>query len=247
MDSSCTQFERWFTQPDHMAFQQRATEEWPMHIAQCSRCRGTLALVLTELFNVPTPAETIDCDKCLDDLPAFIDVERQESVEAAARAFPEIWWHLLTCMGCAEHYRLIVEMLEEPVPVRVASSFQMPAGVQLRADITLGRATLRRLLHARSQVHGAWGNEESTIVAAAREVAGYDIQLSIRNPAADRWVILIQVIPPVVGYATLTAGEATYHLDLDADGQACQVVPSELLMALQGPDLLVSVVVNSSS
>jgi hypothetical protein len=247
MDSSCTQLERWFTQPDHMALQQLATEEWSMHIAQCSRCRGTLALVLTEIFNVPSPAEAIVCDQCLDDLPAFIDYERLESIEAAARAFPEIWLHLLTCMDCAEHYRLVAEMLDEPVPVQTSPSFHVPVGVQLRVDITLSRSTLRRLMYARSQVHGAWGNEDSTIVAAAKAVGEYDIQLSIRNPVADQWVILIQVIPPVAGYATLTAGDVLYHLCLNADGQASQEISSDLLTALQGPDLLVSVVVTSSS
>jgi hypothetical protein len=249
MDSSCTRIATWLTQHGDIALASLADEKWITHIAYCRKCRGTLTLLLTNLLHVPYPRDLITCEECLDDLPAFIDIERLESTDAAARAFSHVWWHLLTCSECAEYYRMVAELAREPGQINQRIPSQYANGARLLADVQIKRSTLNRLMQARSHLQVAWGNETNDandIIVAIKEAEGYDIQLSIRPHLADQWFILVRVAPPVAGSVTLVAKGITIQMTLDANGQTSQEVASDLLTAAQDPDLIVSVIMDAA-
>lgn len=82
-----------------------------LHISACPRCRGALALLISELDPaLRPPLLDTPCERSLPDLPAFVDAERGSPVTAASR-YPHVWWHLYTCAACAEVYELTHTLL----------------------------------------------------------------------------------------------------------------------------------------
>lgn len=78
------------------------------HISGCASCQAALVLVAGSQIGM---AESISCNTCLEDLPAYIDQERA-SPSQASRLYPSVWWHLLICRGCAEVYGNTLDCLQ---------------------------------------------------------------------------------------------------------------------------------------
>lgn len=53
------------------------------------------------------PVEQTNCAECRNELAAFIDQEAEQGTQAAARSYPQVWWHVWSCRECAETYHLI--------------------------------------------------------------------------------------------------------------------------------------------
>lgn len=80
------------------------------HVAACSLCRGALAVLLAERISV-APQPPIDCNACMHDLAALIDLQRSVGILLATREYPVVWWHLWCCSLCAESYALTCDLL----------------------------------------------------------------------------------------------------------------------------------------
>ena len=223
----------------------RPPDELVEHVVGCAECRGALLLLMTTLLNVPA-AEGISCEQCQEDLAAYIDEEIAAGARSAARAFPEVWWHLWTCPDCAEIYQVTLAIVTDtPQPER-APAAASASPVWLAAVLSATRAWLFEL--PRSILNLSFdpgpllvpmGDEDETpLVLLDREQDGHQIVLDVQPQGDGQWSAQVAVAPPLSGTVSLALGEATYHAPLDAQGHAhLGDLPDAQLAAVDGPGL----------
>lgn len=218
------------------------------HIAQCDHCRGLLALLSVEALGIPMPAGVIDCRDRHDDLPAFVDLERMSGLQAAARAFPQTWWHLLTCDRCAEDYEIMRELAAEsgrPGPTSVERSPSAAKPPETSAPATPGPlaipfAMVRQLIGAHRRLGVAYG-PSGEIVLLEAENETHKFELSMRHQGSGLWTMQVKVRPPFLGLAVLRFSSQSFESPFSLQGVATMTdIPEKFLAGAEreNPHLL---------
>jgi hypothetical protein len=196
----------------------------------------------------PPPSTSIaTCRQYLDDLPAYIEQELEDAT-SALRAYPHIWWHLLTCRECAETYRLTCALVEAERSGQLAPPPQLRR-IAFPNIVQLSRHILNRML-APSPMLGAVTRgcaRRQIVLAEENSIQGYAITLSVEPQPDGTWCVMIRAVPPLAGNMVLTLGEARFQTTFDMQGVALVAdVPALLLVDPDGPDLVVGLALDES-
>jgi hypothetical protein len=214
------------------------------HVAGCATCQGALLLLAAAALDVPAPA-TIDCQCCLEDLPAFIERDLDDT-RAAARVYPQVWWHLWTCPECAETYRLAGALLaaERRGAITAPAARAVAPAPLPQPLLHLVRDFLARALPPPARLARAMrGPNEGPVVLSSRALgAGRQLTLSVQEQPDGDWSVIVAVTPPQAGWLVLALGDTRFRTRFDAQGDAVVAcVPAALLAATAGPDLVVGI------
>ena len=238
----CEELRQWLTQASPGL---RPTPALQAHVADCAACQAALLLLAATALDVPAPT-TIDCQDCLADLPMYIEHEQDDPI-AAARIYPQLWWHLWTCQDCAETYQCTVALLvaekrgEISTPLIVKPILLKPEPVSL---LHLTRQFLRRALPTPALLAPTMrGHSEGPVVLSSRAVAtGQHLTLSVQEQSDGGWSVIVAMLPPQAGWMVLALGDERFRTPFDTQGSAVvSHVPATLLAATAGPDLVVAI------
>jgi hypothetical protein len=195
------------------------------------------------LASTPT---TIECQRCLDDLPAFIEQEIEDPMQAI-RAYPHVWWHTLTCPMCAETYELTRALvaaeqrgeIAAPTLADLAASFTP----RLQTFLRLTRQFLNIALPPPMLARVARGHDEGPAVLSQGDAgAGRQFVLSVQEQPDHAWSVIVAVTPSPGGWLVLTLGQEIFRARFDEHGNAVVAdVPAALLVAADGPELVVGI------
>lgn len=225
------------------------------HIADCALCRGALIMLLPHMLtSLPDDSSLLAGHKSASDLAAFIEYEALEGTLAAAQVFPHVWIGLLHDADLAETYRLTRHLLEaeernELPSIRqtLAASVSRPGmhGFSLRLKRTFFNQAFLTLPPSLCLERGAGQGE--TVVIEEDTSAGIHFNLSIQHCPDNTWKLIATISPPLPGTLVFTLGEQVFRAPLDAEGTAvASSVPAGLLMAPDGPDLVVGLETHES-
>jgi hypothetical protein len=239
-EATCVDVRRWMDTALHSNDLIAPSPVLSTHIEGCALCQGALLVLIAAGNDLPPSTVRAAAQHCLDDLAAYID-RRQEDSLSAIRAYPHVWWHLLTCRTCRETYRLTRAMIEgercgqlTPLP--------QPSQPAFPDLVRLSRQLLNHLL-APSPLLGAVarGSTRRPIELVEEETAqGYTVTLSVEPQPDGAWRVLIKGVPPPQGHLLLTLGEASFRTEFNTQGVAVVTdVPAPLLLHSDGPDLVV--------
>jgi predicted anti-sigma-YlaC factor YlaD len=210
------------------------------HIAVCDRCRG--ALLLLAYAALGGDATAIDCARCAEDLPAWIEAEQDDPVRAL-RSYPAVWLHLLTCPACAELYRLSRLLVDAQQEGRIALPQLIPltpaAPPRRQRLVALTRPFLNHALPTPLALIGVTrGSTGPVILLDGDAESGKQIVFSVQEQPDQRWLVVVHVTPPVAGWLVLSLGASSFRARFDDQGHAMVTdIPTELLAAHDGPDL----------
>lgn len=243
----CFEVQDWLREAFTANNVQPATPARATHIAGCATCRGALLLLMVDILGEPA-APSVQCDACLDDLPAYIDHEAQAGAAAAAREYPHVWWHLWTCAECAALYDF-TRMAQRPAPPaparqRQPESTRMPEPARpaplRRPLVRLSRSILNRILPAPSSLLGATrGRNTDPIVISEHSVEGRHLRLSLEEQSDQHCRLIIEMMPPPLGWIVVQLGSQEFRARFDEQGYALvNDIPISILIATDGPDLV---------
>lgn len=226
------------TQPDVAAQPPDALVE---HVVGCAACRGTLLVLMTSLLGAPTPRGS-SCKQCQQDLAPYIDAQIADGARWAVRVYPEVWWHLWTCLDCAEIYRLTLAIVSGKAVLPELSVVVEQLGQALVTTrvwlLELPRAILNLTFDPGPLLVPMGDDDDMSMVLLDREQDGYRMVLSVQPEDEGQWRALVEFYPPLAGTVNLELGLACYTETLDSQGQAqLHGLPSILLTALDGPRL----------
>jgi hypothetical protein len=252
-DQQCEAVRRWLRQSEPATLPAHPPSELVAHIASCPACRGLLAAGAADLLGVPAARGDLPCDQCQDVLDEYIDCERRQGVAVAVQRYPDVWWHLWTCLDCAEVYDLtnaLVDAEEQvglPIPAAVAPEqpawhARLPTPPLVGIRLQLPRAFLHSVFAPQAALGGAWSGGEHESLFAEEQLEEYHIALHVRQRSGTFWAIGIAVTPPLAGWAVLSFGELRFRAPFDQHGQATIAeIPLALLTDRAGPDLLMTI------
>lgn len=213
------------------------------HVAGCQQCRGALVVYTAELMDLPPNIPVVDCPQCQNDLAAFIDIQRQETLTAAAQEYPQVWWHLWTCPECAETHRLTTELLDHDVLAEphLRPSPQLPT--RRLPQLLLPRQSINLLLSARQVLSIPWGEEGSDVITLAnKDVAGYQIIVSVQPQSSGNWDMVVQLIPPLTGSVVVTIGSTIMRTPISVTNPVCVLdLPASHVTTVDGPDIMIAI------
>lgn len=247
-DRSCVETQSWLQQ--ELRSQHAAPPaDVIAHVAACARCRGALALLAIKALGLTAAPQPISCDRCQDEMAAFIDHAGDEGLAAAAGRRPAVWWHIWTCADCGEVYvmaeralraarqGLIPPLTLEPQPAR------RPAH---RPLTRIPRYLLRIALPERLGAAGVLrGGESGELVLDTDVAVDLEYTISARPSGAGQWQLSAAVSPPPLGWLEISFGEMRFRARFDARGIAVvPTVPDMLLSSHSGPDLEVGIEVD---
>ncbi|PDW01811.1 hypothetical protein [Candidatus Viridilinea mediisalina] len=202
------------------------------HVAGCRRCHAALLLLAAaQLGEAWSPAE-LDCDQCSDDLPAFIDVQRDEGGRAALREYPHVWWHLWHCPDCVEVYHMVLTLQQAEAelqlpPLPLWSLVPQPE-VAHRAQATLAIHNFA-LAPTLPQPALPAGVAMGMTVHYAGHDQDYACEAHVRQ-LSDQWYVQVTLAPPLAGTVVLQLDTAILRAPLDHEGRAALgPFPLELL------------------
>lgn len=209
------------------------------HVANCPHCRGALAALLAQLLGQP-PVGDSSCDACADDLPAYAELERAQGGAAAARAFPQLWWHLWTCPDCAEAFEHVTRLLDAEAADLIAAPPVMPVVPYrpLLPPIRLGRGFLHAVFGPQLRQGMAWHDGNDPLFLGEHDLPNCHVSIHVHHIDHEHWDLEITVEPPVEGRIVVTFGAARYRAAL-VHGRVAQVraIPIALLADQAGPDM----------
>jgi hypothetical protein len=217
------------------------------HIAGCDACRGALLLILSELSGTPVAELEIDCARCLEDLPAFVELEMAARSHEAARVYPHVWWHLWTCVECAETYDITRALFAAELrgDMRAFSRARLmralnPPVIHL---LRLTRQFLNWALPALAPLAAARGTAEGPkVLSEGDATTGHSFTLSVQQQPDLNWLVEVLVTPPTSGWLVLTLGDTAFRARFDSQGLAAVAgVPAALFAAQDGPDMAVGI------
>jgi len=216
------------------------------HVLDCARCRGALMMLLVALDQVPLPLEAITHAECQAQLAAYIDEEQHAGTPAARASYPQVWWHLWICASCAETYALTLALLDaEQHGLLPAMPIVPPVPRRRYEEIArqqLPRALITRTLGVQGGLGISRGDDTGEIVLVDGDWPGFQLTLSVQQQPDGAWTIRVLTDPPIRGRILLTLGTTLFTATFDPSGTALVAsVPNELLTAIDGPDLLLSI------
>lgn len=242
----CTQVQAWIQQRGDFIDPGLPPDELCGHIPGCTVCRSRLVVLLAALLDVPSPTAAGSCAQCQRDLADYIDIEHAQGTKAAAHAYPHVWWHLLTCLDCAETYTWTTKLLAaeeagelEPVPLEWATSSIVS---RVLGTFSVSRTTLSQVFNLRRSLGVAWGDEEEELVLIDDEVAGHQITLSVQPQIGYDWSVNVTLAPPLAGEVILTLGAKIFSAPIESTGSIhISHIAGSLIQADDGPDLTVTI------
>lgn len=244
---SCARVRRWLVAGE--AVPAPPGPELAAHVAGCAHCRGALAAIFAQLLG--RPPRPAGCDACAEDLPAFVEAEAELGAAAAARLFPELWWHLWTCPDCAEAAAAIAAMvaaeargLIPPPPTSPTPSAALwpLAGLPALPPISLDRALLHAVFVPQLQLGATWGGGADAQFLAEHELPGCRVTIAVRQSDDGHCELEVAVEPPVAGTVVVRFGALRYSGAL-VDGLRATIgaLPLALFTDRDGPDMLLSI------
>lgn len=233
----CAQVRRWLVAGEHAPAVPGVA--LTAHVAGCPHCRGALATLLAHLLSQP-PAGDTSCDACVDDLPAYVELERAQGTAVAARTYPHIWWHLWTCPDCAEGFENLAWLLDAeergllPAPPSLPGVQRLPAFPPLR----LGREFLHAVFGPQLSLGARWHEGDDPLFLGEHDLPGCHVSIHVHQVDRGQWDLEITVEPPLAGQIVVIFGAARYQADL-VHGRVARVraIPSALLAGQAGPDM----------
>jgi len=239
-DNHCAQVRAWL---QASAAGSLASPELVAHVADCAICQGALALTLAELTGVGQPAMRPGCERCLAELPEYVEANLEDPA-AAARALPTVWWHLWTCPSCAEVFLLTHDMvLAERAGLLAAPPRATPAAATLqrgRQLLTLAREFLNAVLPSvgPALVPARGADPVGLVVADEITDAGTRVTVSLWQQPDRHWRMDVALDPPAAGWLVATLGLQQRRAAFDTNGTATlSDIEATLLAAPTGPDL----------
>lgn len=224
-NSQCRALQRWLITASPTPQAGVPAPELVAHSLTCPACRGLIATAAAAIVERIPPR--IDCVACEQDLDAFIDVEERAGAPAAARRYPQIWWHLLTCAECADVYAGVHALLH----AEATGALSAPPLTPVHEVFRLARSYLHAALAPQVALGVGWGAEDAQQLAADR-IGPYEVALAA-YPTDDTTVtFLVQIEPPASGTITLRLNPLVVRAAFGADGTALVPdVPIALLAA----------------
>jgi hypothetical protein len=226
------------------------------HIAGCTHCRGALMLLAAAVFEPPRPAEETDCDMCQEYLSSYIDQEIVD-VRTAIQMYPQVWWHLWSCVECAEIYEFTRRLVDAE---RVGILTPLPRGHPTPAaqpDPSLPSSKLPLFNLKRDFLFWAFSGQPSRtrtsietstheVVLFEGEAFDHDVQLRVTQIPDQLWHMTITITPPIAGWLTLTLNELHRRIQFDSQGVAfLPDIPAAVLCSSEGSDLIGSIELDS--
>lgn len=237
MSEMCALVEAWLSNSREAAAGGLPPGDLVDHVAGCPHCRFALvALVADRIGPLATPLDQ-ECPAVEAELPAFVDYERANGLAAAARAFPDVWWHTLVCPECDELYRALHELAAPPALRLAPQQLRWPA---VEVELLLHPAAVRQSFGLNRYLGPSWGEEEDTLIAEQPAELGV-LQVSLRHEPPGRVALVVRTRPPASGLAVLALGGICYDAPLDRDG--CAIFPglSEALFSADGEPIKLTI------
>jgi hypothetical protein len=248
----CVAAQQWLRTMIQIGHPNRPPPVLQTHMAACATCQGALLLLVTQALNVPSVPATIECERCLDDLPAFIEQEIEDPVQAM-RTYSHIWWHTLTCPTCAETYELTHILVDAEQRGEIATPM-LTEGItaispQFQTLLKLTRQFLNVVLPSPTLIGALRGhNSEPMVLSQGNDTEGRQFILSVQEQSDHGWSVVVAVMPPPCGWLVLTLGTAVFRGRFDEQGKAAVTdVPTALLAVADGPDLVVGIEADGNS
>jgi hypothetical protein len=216
--------------------------ELAAHVAGCAHCRGALTATLAA-FYAPAAPEPLSCAACSALLPAYLDLEQAQGTPAAARRYPNVWWHLWVCPECAEQAHLVSTLLDaEADGMIMAPPRARIQSVPLVPTLRFARAFLAELLAPQLELGTAWSGADGRMVIAEDELPGCRVVIAVRQRDSTYCDLEIRIEPPVTGSVVVTFGAESFRAPLLAGRQAVvEALPVTLLTDRAGPDLTIAI------
>lgn len=215
-------------------------------LAHDPEVQGALLALIARRLQLSPSALHADIQLCRDDLSYYIEQEQREGTASAMRAYPHVWWHLWSSEEIAETYeytRLLLDATEDgslmlPVFPR-KRSVSKPFLITL---LHLSRSFLNVALPPASLGVTRSGEDEGESLLTERRTATNEIiTLSVQQQTDQHWCILVVVQPQPEGLLVLTLGVQVFRVRFVAGRAVVSDVPSALLTAPDGPDMLLEI------
>jgi len=201
-----------------------------------------LLLLFTPLAEVSAQAADTSCAAVEAQLPSFVDYEIAYGPAAAARTFPEVWWHTLVCTRCAELYqelRELAALATIPWPAADRQSAVEP-WPRLRLQIPVG--VLRSSITARQALGARLGDASDETLLTEGEAEEVSIQLSMRPGPGHTTQLIVRTVPPIQGAVLLSFAQFSYREPLNSQGAAIFAALPEALFSTH-PDMVLTVAI----
>lgn len=213
------------------------------HVQDCSVCQAALLTLVTARIGIPAPHDAT-CATAEVDLPAMLDRERSAGAVVAARAYPDLWWHLWTCPSCAEVYHDTAILLAATDAGLLTTS--LPQADQ--PTIRLARTFLRSVFGPQLAAGAAWDSTVPALQLLAEEaLPDGQIGLYVGAEDANHWRLEVHMRPPRYGTLLVGLGEQVYTLPLHNHATALFTqLPAAFLNDVDGPDLAIRIVRDGS-
>lgn len=195
-------------------------DELVAHVHGCARCRGALVLFFAQLAKVPARGGHADCALVEDTLPAFVDYELDHGLGAAAREFPEVWWHTLVCERCDELYRDLRELAALPQLPRGRPGRRPAPSLWPLPRLSIPAGALNRYITAHKSLGAHLGEGQDATMVTEEEADELNIQLCLRPGANWTTQLIVRTIPPISGDVLLSLAHVSYREPLNHEGVA---------------------------
>lgn len=211
--------EAWLEHEADVASSSLPPDELVAHVSDCPRCRTALIALLADRIGPEARSSDRDCAAVELEIPAFVDYEQAYGLVAAARAFPDVWWHSLVCPDCAELYQAL-QALAAPAegPAQVAVSLATPRW-PIMARLQLHPGVVRQFIGAQ-RLGARWGPEQDDVTVAEERGEIGVIRVSLRQEPPASLALVVRTDPPIAGAVVLALAGASYSEPLDSHGCA---------------------------
>jgi hypothetical protein len=218
LSEMCVHMEGWLLQSWVASAQSLPPDDLTAHVSGCARCRGVLLIMLADLVAPKHGLADTTCELIEDQIPAFLDYEHIHSPAAAARAFPNVWWHTIVCPGCDDLYRTLQELVEIPAPPWVARLVEVPPPAGFLARLQIHADLVRQLLGLGRHLGVSWGQQQDDMVIAEQQEGQSLIQVLLRREQPNEVALIVRTRPPIDGTCVLSLENTQVRAALDAQG-----------------------------
>ncbi len=243
----CQEVQSWLVRPP-LPIADEMPADMYTHIESCKHCRGALALLTTELFQQETVEETYSsCGECQIDLAVYIDLVQEQNESAAARRYPHVWSHLLTCQECMETYDMTTALVQAEARGEIPSLhavFMSPNDTRKQLFTFQPTFVLSRsyMLQAFPPRHMGLTREDTPFELSLvdQDVHRYDMHVSVSPIDEESCRLSITTQPVANGHVSVSVGDFVIRAPLDQRGIALlDHFPLKFLRESHGPDLIV--------
>jgi hypothetical protein len=231
---ACQAVRSWSQRQESSAYAGLLAPNLVDHAATCATCSAVLATVAGTVLGRSAPPAPIACVDCEHDLDAYIDWEERSGSAAAARRYPQLWWHLLTCSECAEVYAGVHALLG----AEATGDLALPLP-QLYPVFQLARSYLHAALAPQLELGAGWGADDAQVIAS-EQIGCYQLALSAYPTTETTVTLLVQVTPPVPGAIEVRLDPLFVRAPFAANGTAyVNDIPATVVAAVTADDLRV--------